>query len=150
MLFPDYLNNGDTLGVTALSCGVLKKIDKYEQTIEHFKNAGFNVIETGNVRTDGVVSSDRYTRKKELEELYLNPKVKLITVASGGDFLYDVLTLVDYDLIKNNVKWIAGSSDPSSLLFIITTNLDIATIYSPCNMSGFDMKVLHQSLVNYM
>ena len=37
MIFPEYLNNGDLVGVTACSCGVLKKIEKYERSIKNFK-----------------------------------------------------------------------------------------------------------------
>ena len=150
MIFPEYLNSGDLVGVTACSCGVLKKIEKYERSIKNFKDySKFNLIETNNVRTDGVVSSDRYTRKNELEDLYKDDKVKAITIASGGDFLSDMLSVIDYDIIKNNVKWLCGSSDPTSLLYTVTTNLDIATIYSPCNMSGFKVSPLHESYVNY-
>ena len=150
MIFPKYLNDNDTIGITACSCGVLKKINKYEDSINNVKNVGkFNIVETNNVRTLGVVSSDRYTRKNELESLYKDDNIKAITIASGGDFLSDMLSVLDYDTIKNNVKWLCGSSDPTSLLFTVTTNLDIATIYSPCNMSGFNVSPLHESYVNY-
>ena len=150
MVVPKYLKDNDLVGVTACSCGVLKKIDKYETSINNFKNySKLNIIETPNVRTLGVVSSDKYTRKFELESLYKNNDVKAITIASGGDFLSDMLSVIDYEVIKNNVKWLCGSSDPTSLLYIVTTNLDIATIYSPCNMSGFNIEPLHKSYVNY-
>lgn len=150
MIFPKYLNDNDTIGITACSCGVLKKINKYEDSINNVRNVGkFNIVETNNVRTLGVVSSDRYTRKNELESLYKDDNVKAITIASGGDFLSDMLSVLDYDTIRNNVKWLCGSSDPTSLLFTVTTNLDIATIYSPCNMSGFNVSPLHESYVNY-
>lgn len=150
MIIPNFLKKGDVIGVTASSCGVLKKIDKYEKSIQHFIDDGYKIIETNNVRTDGPVSSDIATRVRELHELYENKDVAMIIIASGGDYLYDILSYIDYNLISDNVKWIAGSSDPTSLLFIITTNLDIATIYSPCNLSGMAMNNLHESLVNYM
>ena len=150
MIIPKYLIDGDLVGVTACSCGVLKKIAKYETSINNFKEySKFNLIETSNVRTDGVVSSDRYTRKMELESLYKNNDVRAITIASGGDFLSDMLNVIDYETISKNVKWLCGSSDPTSLLYTVTTNLDIATIYSPCNMSGFNEDDLHESYLNY-
>lgn len=149
MIIPNYLKDGDLIGITACSCGVLKKIDKYEKSINNFINKGFRIIETNNVRTSGNVSSDEVTRWKEFKELLVNDEVKMINIASGGDFLYEMLPLVDFNLIKENIKWIGGSSDPTSLLFIITTMLDIATIYTPCNMSGYDMNILHDSLNNY-
>ena len=30
MIFPKFLDDGDTIGVTACSAGILDKIDKYE------------------------------------------------------------------------------------------------------------------------
>ena len=149
MIFPKYLDTNSTIGITACSCGVLKKIEKYEKSISNVKNNGFNILETNNVRTDGVVSSDKVTRARELESLFTNKEVDMVAIASGGDFLYDMLTEVDFNILKDNVKWLAGSSDPTSLLYILTTNYDIATMYSPCNMSGFNEDNLHESYLNY-
>lgn len=149
MIYPKYLNNGSTIGVTACSAGVLKKIEKYEKSINNVKKQGFNIVETPNVRTLGLVSGDKTTRARELEGLFKDSSVDMVAVASGGDFLYDMLTEVDFNLLKDNVKWLAGSSDPTSLLYILTTNYDVATIYSPCNMSGFNDDELHQSYLNY-
>ena len=149
MITPKYLNKGDTIGTTACSCGVLEKIDKYEKSNKNIKSLGFDILETPNVRTSGIVSSDPITRAKELESLYKDSNVKAIAITSGGDFLIDMLDKVNYDVIKNNIKWLRGSSDPTSLLYTVTTNLDIATIYSPCNMSGFSSNNLHESYLNY-
>ena len=147
MIVPKYLDDGDIVGVTACSCGVLDKIDKYENSIRLFYEHNLEIKETNNVRTSGMVSSDTFTRVKELEELVLDDSVSMIEIASGGDFLYDILPYVNYDAISKHVKWFGGSSDPTSLLFTITTNLDIATIYTPCNMSGFHNH--HQSYLDY-
>lgn len=149
MIIPNYLSEGDIIGVTASSCGVLDKIDKYEKSIAAVKENGFAIVETNNVRTSGVVSSDAVTRARELESLFLRPEVKAVMIASGGDFLYDMLTEVDFSILTKHVKWLCGSSDPTSLLFILTTNYDIATIYSPCNMSGFSVTPLHPSYLHY-
>ena len=149
MIYPKYLGKNDTIGITACSAGVLKKIEKYEKSIANVKKQGFRLLETDNVRTDGVVSSDKITRARELESLFLNKDVDMVAIASGGDFLYDMLTEVDFNILKDNVKWLAGSSDPTSLLYIMTTNYDVATLYSPCNMSGFSEDNLHESYLNY-
>lgn len=149
MIIPEFLKDGDLVGVTACSCGVLYKIDKYEKSISNFKKQNLRLIETDNVRTYGIVSSDIKTRVREFEELVKNPEVKMINMASGGDFLIDMLPYLNYDLIKKNVKWVGGSSDPTSLLYTITTNLDIATIYTPCNMSGYSADNLHKSYLDY-
>ena len=149
MIIPEFLKENDTIGITACSCGILHKVEKYEKSVSRFKDRGFKLLETPNVRTDGMVSSDAETRVKEFEDLLKNKDVKMINMASGGDFLMDMLPYLNYDLIKDNVKWIGGSSDPTSLIYTITTNLDIATIYTPSNMSGFSADNLHQSYLDY-
>lgn len=149
MIIPKFLENGDVIGVTACSCGVLDKIDKYEKSINNIKSNGFKIVETSNVRSSGKVSSDKVVRARELESLFLDNTVKMVSIASGGYFLYDMLSEIDFSILKDNVKWLVGSSDPTSLLYILTTMYDIATIYSPCNMSGFDNLPLHQSYLNY-
>jgi len=149
MIIPAYLNDNDYIGVTACSSGVLAKIDKYEKSIENVKKQGFKILETPNVRTNGIVSSDALTRVEELNSLIINKDIKMINIAAGGDFLCEILPLLDYDLIKNNLKWYGGSSDPTSLLYSITTKLDIPTIYTPCNMSGYSSDNLHQSYLDY-
>ena len=149
MIIPEYLNDNDLVGITACSCGVLGKIEKYEKSLENFHKYGFPTIETPNVRTDGLVSSDARIRVNELNSLVVNKDVKMINIAAGGDFLSDIMPYLDLDLIKKNVKWFGGSSDPTGLIYTITTNLDMATIYTPCNMSGYSSDNLHQSYLDY-
>ena len=149
MIIPEYLKDGDLVGVTACSGGVKHKIPKYEKSLVNFKKYGFDVVETNNVRTSDFMSSDPKTRALELDSLVTNKDIKMINLASGGDFLMEMLPYANFDNIRNNVKWIGGSSDPTGLIYTITTNLDIATIYTPCNMSGFADDVLHQSYLDY-
>ena len=56
-----------------------------------------------------------------------------------------MLPYIDFNLILDNPKWIQGFSDTTGLNFTITTNLDIATIYS-YNFSTFGMAKWHPSL----
>ncbi len=150
MIIPEFLKDDDLVGVTACSCGVLHKLDKYEKSINNFKKyTNLRIVETDNVRTDGLVSSDIDTRVRELESLITNPDIKMINIASGGDYLIEMLPYLNYDLIKKNIKWIGGSSDPTSLVYSVTTKLDIATIYTPCNMSGYSADSLHKSYLDY-
>ena len=67
--------------------------------------------------------------------------------ACGGEFLLEMLSEVNLNIIKDNPKWLQGFSDPTGLVFTITTNLDIATIYGD-NFSSFGMKNWHKSLYN--
>lgn len=149
MVIPTFLKDNDTIGVTACSCGVLDKIADYEKSLEIFNSYKLQIKETDNVRSGGVVSSSAQKRALELQELIKDNNVNMIAIASGGDFLLDMIPIVDFNLIKSNPKWIGGSSDPTSLLYIVTTRYDIATIYTPCNMSGFNIWPLHDAYKNY-
>ena len=144
MKYPSFLKDNDLIGITAPSSGVGNKIDDFEKSIKNIKLHNFNIIETKSVRNDNEVSTTSVERIKELNELLENEEVKLIMSAAGGDFLYEIMPYIDYDLIKNNPKWIMGASDPTNLLYTITTNLDIATLYGH-NAGSFDSKDLDKS-----
>lgn len=70
--------------------------------------------------------------------------VDMIMCAAGGDFALEMLPYVNSENILNNPKWIMGASDPTSLLYYVTTKLDIATLYGH-NAGGYDVKKLDKS-----
>ena len=144
MQYPKMLANGSTIGITAMSAGVGKKIDEYELSIEKIKENGFNIVETESVRVNSFVSNTGENRAKELDELILNKDVDMVLCASGGDFALEMLPYINLENIKNNPKWIMGASDPTSVLYYVTTKLDIATMYGH-NAGGYDAKNLHKS-----
>lgn len=150
MIYPEFIKEKDVIGVTAPSDGITEegKVKRLNFAIHNFKQLGFQIKETQNVRTSRKGrSSNPEERAKELEDLYLNSTVKMIMCAAGGDFLLEVLPYLSFDLIQQYPKWIQGYSDPTGLLFTITTNLDIATIYSD-NFAQFGMIPWHESLKN--
>ena len=115
MIYPKFIEENNTIGITAPSDGITKKekIYRLNSAINNLNKQGFKIKETKNVRTS---KSGKSTNR-------------------------------NFDIIKNNPKWIQGYSDPTSLLYIITTNLDIATIYGD-NIGSFGMKKWHKSLYN--
>jgi len=148
MRYPKYLNTTNSkIGITAMSAGVGKYIDEYKKSISNLEKNGFSIIETGNVRNQGNPSSDGQTRAKELDRLVLDEDVDFILNASGGDFLPEMLPYVNFENINNNPKYIMGSSDATGILYIVTTALDIATIYG-FNAASFDQEKLHISQLN--
>lgn len=147
MRYPKFIKREDTIGITAVSAGVGRKIDSFNKSMESLKENKFNLKETKNVRVNNEVSSSGEQRAKEFNELVVDENISMIMCASGGDFLLEMLPYVNYDNINNNPKWIMGASDPSSLLYIVTTKLDIATIYG-LNAGSYDQKELHKSLKN--
>jgi muramoyltetrapeptide carboxypeptidase LdcA involved in peptidoglycan recycling len=145
IIYPQKIKKGDTVGVTAVSMPANE--EKIDLAIDNLKELGVNVIETNNVRKEGIVSSDEKERAEELLELYKNPDVKYIIAARGGEFLMEMLPYLDEhrDIIRNNPKWMQGFSDPSLLNLYITTNFNIATINME-NISEYAMKPRFKSL----
>ena len=150
MIYPEFLKEKDTIGVTAPSDGITDevKLKRLDNAIKNFDSRGFNIKETPNVRCSvkGRSSSSK-ERADELESLYKDDNVKTIFTSGGGDFLLEMLSELDFNTIKDNPKWLQGYSDPTGLLFTITTNLDIATVYSD-NFKTFGMEPWHKSLEN--
>ncbi|MBQ8681379.1 MAG: LD-carboxypeptidase [Bacilli bacterium] len=150
MIYPKFINTNDTIGITAPSDGITRKekIYRLNSAIKNINNHGFKVKETANVRTSiKGKSSSSNEQAKELINLFQDNSIKAIICAAGGDFLLEILPHIDFNIIKNNPKWIQGYSDPTSLLYIITTTLDIATIYGN-NFGDFGMNPWHPSLTN--
>ena len=129
IIYPEKIKNGDTLGITAVSMPANK--DKIDLSIKNIESLGLNVIETNNVRQNGIVSSNAKTRAEELLELYKNPEVKYIIAARGGEFLMEMLPFLNEhkDIIKNNPKWIDA---PMTLYRPLIQKIH-STAENPCN-----------------
>lgn len=148
MQYPKFIQNLDTIGVTAPSAGSENELDikRLELAKSNISKLGYKVKETPNCRTTNLGrSSSAIDRANQLSDLYLDKEVKCIIGLAGGEFLLEMLSYVNFESIKNNIKWIQGYSDMTGLLFTITTNLDIATLYAN-NFRGFAMKEWHKSL----
>lgn len=151
MIYPKSLNEGDFIGVTAVSGGITgeRNILRAENAKKNIENRGYKVIETSNVRTElNGRSSSKEQRSKEFMSLWENDKVKSIIIAEGGNFLCEVLDELDFEKMKTiDPKWIQGYSDSTNLTYVFTIFLDIATIYGPTYKS-FGMRNWHISLEN--
>lgn len=148
MIFPKWIKKDDSIGVTACSGGKTSAVDlmRLDNAAKQFKTRGYNVIETSDVRTEEKGrSAPAKVRAEELHALVKSPKVSWVIQACGGDYLAEMLSYTDFELIKANPKWYQGYSDPTGLLFTITTNCDMATVYAG-NYGDFGMKNWHRCL----
>ena len=135
MIYPNYLKKDDTIGICALSAGVGDDIEQYEKSLS-FLSKQNKIIETASVRNNALVANTPIIRANEFNSLVSNKDVKAIICAAGGDGQLETLPYIDYENIRKNPKWYLGASDPTNLLFVVTTMLDIATLYS-CNAKSF-------------
>ena len=138
MKYPKFLNeNNNTIGVCAMSSGVGHKLDSFDESIEYIESFGFHIVESNSVRNDSEPSCDAKTRVDELNALVNDSSVGAVWLAAGGDFQFETLPFIDFDLIEKNPKWYLGASDPTNLLFPVTCKCDLATVYG-FNAGGFD------------
>lgn len=150
MIYPKFIKKNSSIGITAPSAGVVEKEDLYrlDSAVKKFEDLSFYIKETNNVRKSSKGrSSSSKERAFELESLFKDKNVSSIICVAGGDFLLEMLSELNFNIVKENPKWLQGYSDPTGLLFTITTNLDIATIYAD-NFKSFGMKHWHESLKN--
>lgn len=129
---PRYLQDLDLIGSTALSSGVGMETDSMNNAINNLKK-NFNLKIANNIWGNDFSSSDKETKIKELNEI-LNEDIKALIIARGGDMLYETLEDINYQKIVEKKLLVEGYSDPTSLLYILTTIYDYKTIY------GFNLK----------
>ncbi len=149
MRYPEFLKEGDTIGVTAMSAGVGYCLDDYKKSINNIEKYGFKVCETRNVRVADKVSSSGEERAIELDRLVNDKDISLVMCACGGDFAIEMMPHIIDKSIEENIKWYAGASDPTSFLYYVTTKFDIATLYG-FNAGSFDQNILHKSQMNFL
>lgn len=148
MIFPKWVEKGDCIGVTACSGGKTAPVDfiRLDSATEQMKRRGYEVTETPDVRTEEKGrSAPARERARQLHDLVEKPEVTWIIQACGGDYLAEMLSYTDFDRIQKHPKWYQGYSDPTGLLFTITTNCDMATVYAG-NYGDFGMKDWHRCL----
>lgn len=147
MIYPKFLSERATAGITAPSCGIPEvKRGAFAKSLGTLERNGIKTILTDNVYKCGMIASTPPdVRARELHSLIERADIDMVIAASGGDMLIEMLDYIDYERIKASPKWIMGYSDITGLILPITLKCDIATIYGP-NAGGFDLDELHPML----
>lgn len=132
MIYPSYLKKGDTIGVPAPSSGAYDEphCNKYKNSKKKLEEMGYKINWSNNIfKSEKARSSDAQYRAKELNEMIEDDEINFVICAAGGEFLVEILPYVEFEKITKHPKFIQGFSDPTGILFPITTKYDIATIY---------------------
>lgn len=138
MKIPGFIKKGDTLGVFAPSAGIGRKLDDFNKSLNQLKRQGFNIKSGALVEVNDLRSGTGKQRAEELSLMQNDPEVKALLCAAGGDFLIEMLPYVNFEELAAHPKWMMGYSDPTSLLYILTTKYDVATLYG-ANAGSFDV-----------
>lgn len=138
MKIPGFIKKGDTLGVFAPSAGIGRKLDDFNKSLTQLKHQGFMIKSGALVEVNDLRSGTGKQRAEELSLMQNDPEVKALFCAAGGDFLIEMLPYVNFEELAAYPKWMMGYSDPTSLLYILTTKYDVATLYG-ANAGSFDV-----------
>ncbi|MDR0647903.1 MAG: LD-carboxypeptidase [Synergistaceae bacterium] len=148
MKYPKLLQKGDAIGVCAPSAGVADEVmgRRLDNAVANVEALGYRVIETASVRCDSkCVSADSATRAAEFMALYENPVVAAIIPPWGGEFLMDILPLLDFEkLAALPAKWVCGYSDVTSLLFPLTVLSGVAAVHGS-NFMNMGFSRIHKT-----
>lgn len=148
MKYPKFLKLGDTISVPAPSAGsdCEQTKNRMINAKRNLENLGYKVKLSNNIfNSDKGRSSSEISRAKEINEMFESSETNFIMCAAGGEFMIEILPYVNFEKLVQNPKWVQGFSDPTSILFPITTKYDIATIYSN-NFKTFGMQEYDKSL----
>lgn len=143
MIYPEFPEKGSVIGICAPSAGVGDKLESFDMSLEVLRGEGFEIYETESVRNEDYPSAPAKTRGREFDQLFSDRDISAVICAAGGDFVLEMLPYVDQKAVTENPKWFSGYSDPTSIEMLMTTKLDIATIYG-FNAGAFDWRPLHE------
>ena len=152
MIIPKFIKKESVIGVVAPSDGADNelKLKRFKNACSKLESLGYKIKLSDNVFNSFMGrSASEKQRAKEFNEMVSDKNVDLIMCASGGEFLLEILPYIDFELLKNNPKFVCGFSDPTGLLYPITTKCDIATIYGK-NFSHFGMEEYHKSEEDFL
>ena len=147
MIYPKFLKENDLISVPAPSDGADCEQDTncFNNSKLKFEKMGYKVKLSKNIFNSKMArSAEAKKRAEELNEMF-EDESSLIFCAAGGEFLVEILPYVDFEKIINNPKWVEGFSDPTGILFPITTKYDISTIYGN-NFKYFGIENYDRSL----
>lgn len=150
MIYPKFIKQGSKIAVPAPSDGANCKTDenRYINSKKKLESLGYDVEVSENIFNSYMArSADKVSRAEEINKMFQREDIDLILCATGGEFLIEILPYVDFEKILEHPKWVEGFSDPTGILFPLTTKYDIATIYGN-NFKSFGMEVYHKSLNN--
>lgn len=145
--FPNPLNTGDLIAITAPSMGVPTELHpRLDLAIQAIKQQGYEVIEGQCLReVYKNKSAERSARAQELMTYLSQPEIKAVMPPWGGELAMELLELIDFDrLATRKPKWFSGYSDLSTLHFPLTTLAGWATLHGP-NLMELGAKQLDET-----
>ena len=152
MIYPKFIKENSCIGIPAPSSGAYnqQKINQMLNAKKNLESLGYNLILSENLlKCHKARSASSIVRATEINYMITNKDIDMILCATGGEFLVEILPYINFDLLKENPKFFIGFSDPTGILYPITTKYDIATIYGH-NFSSLGTEKFHKSHTDFL
>ncbi len=150
MKFPEFLQDGGTIGFAAPSfgCNTEPYRTAFDHSLEYWHGQGYRTVLGPNVYAGEGIGISNTPEKcgAELTEAYTSEESDVLISCGGGELMCETMDHVDFDAIRAaKPKWFMGYSDNTNMGFLLTTLCDTASIYGPCAAS-FGMEPWHASI----
>lgn len=127
---PDRLHRGDRIGIVAPGGPVTR--EELEPGIRLLESRGYRISSGPHLYAQtGYLAGDDDNRLQDLHMMFRDPEVKAILCARGGYGTLRLLDRLDYGMIGDNPKIIAGYSDITALLLALYQISGLVTFHGP-------------------
>ncbi len=139
MIKPPRLKPGDTIGIVSPSFGAAGLFPhRLEQGIRQIEEMGFRAkVAPHAAGVRGYLSGAAEERVQDLHGMFLDPEVRAILAAIGGDHANQLLPLLDFDLVRAHPKIFMGYSDNTVLNLAFFTAAGLVTFNGPALLTEF-------------
>lgn len=143
------LKIGNTIGLVAPASYVDK--DKLKNSIENLNRLGFKIKVGKNVQNvwHSFAGTDE-ERASDINEFFKDKDIDAIMCVRGGYGSIRILSLLDYEIIKNNPKPFIGYSDITSLHMAFFKKCNLKTFHGPMAVSNFSGDYNVDTLNNFI
>jgi muramoyltetrapeptide carboxypeptidase len=144
-ILPKKLKRHDTVGLVS-SASREPSAQEISFAKERLEKMGLKVVFGKYIyRREGYFAGTDLQRAKDLNSMFVNPKIKAIFEIRGGWGSDRILPYLNYKLIKRNPKIIVGFSDITALLIAIHKKTGLVTFHGPLGVEPWP-----PFTVNYM
>ncbi len=136
---PPPIKIGDVAYIISPSAGVMPFVQqRVERAISNLSKLGLEVKVAPNAgKNSGYVSASIEDRISDIHTAFLDKKCSLIIASIGGNHSNQLVSKLDYDLIRSNPKTFVGYSDNTVLHLALFTQAQLQTYYGPCFLNQF-------------
>jgi len=143
---PPRLRVGDSVGVFSPSWPVTSDArQQFDKGIESLRTLGLDVKLAEHTLGQYYYSAGtRVERLEDLHALWRDPEVRMVLMSQGGSTAIHLLDGIDYDMLREDPKILAGISDGTILLNAVYAKTGLVTYHGPDLIWTFGLEMTPQ------